>query len=240
MPYFAIGVIMEFIIVRHAQSENNVNQSESLDSSLTKIGQNQIAQTANWFRDNFDLDGYVGLTSPYLRTLQTSEAIHLANPQVSFTVHDGSREYHIDKEEADLAEGRMKIVNRKELFPNFHWPQEHWQEEACLYWNETLDEFVARVGVFVKSLRSSDKYIIVGHAASCRVLHDTITKKDMTYLFKRYKPVGVNRPTSMNYESYKDDGIQNASLTWIVDGECRWFSKVVYEDCDEEIQQMVR
>ena len=69
---------MELIIVRHGESEYNTDISESLDSSLTTEGILQVKKTAEYLK-KIDLSEFEGITSPYLRTLQTAKIIQTKN-----------------------------------------------------------------------------------------------------------------------------------------------------------------
>ena len=225
MPDSHDGVIMELLIIRHGQSEHNISYEGTLDSSLTKKGNEQVHNTACWLRDNFDLSGYKGVSSPYLRTLQTSYILR-SQTDINFEVNELVREYHIKKDEPELLENQgMPIKFRENLFNDFDWSR--WDgkdgkngvpEDLKIYSNETMDDFLGRVEFYTKGLNEDSRYLIVGHGASCRALHDISTNKDLKDIKDRYrKPV----------KEYKDS-IENSSLIWIKDGECKWFSKVVW------------
>lgn len=67
----------ELLMVRHGQSEANVGASTDPDCALTALGLEQARSVAKRLA-RFDLSGFVGLTSPYRRAVQTAEAIALA------------------------------------------------------------------------------------------------------------------------------------------------------------------
>lgn len=198
---------------------HNVGLTDNMDSALTKKGCGQVHGMGKWLKDNFDLTDYIGLTSPYHRTLQTACAVS-KHTGLKFSVHGGSREYHIEK--AALTESGITIPNRKKGFPKIVWPSPEWNADSVFYENEELEQFFERTELFIKSLRPSGKYVIIGHGASCRTLHEILCGKELDELRHRYAgpiPVGTFSCS-----------ISNASLSWVVDGESRWFSKVVHDE----------
>ena len=95
----------------------------------------QAQSLARHLGESFELDGFKGLVSPYLRARRTAEQIARVTG-VAFAIHRGCREWG-----RDCALGG-----------DFH-PE------------ETLDGAIARVAGFVKSLDQRGKYVIVSHAA---------------------------------------------------------------------------
>lgn len=200
---------MEFLIIRHAQSLNNVGLSPDLDSPLSATGCDQIKQTSKWLAENFPLRGFIGLVSPYLRCLQTACGISSAC-NVIFKAHAGVREWHGDKSHIQLQEGGMYLPKReKEFSDKIRWPRPHWNSDTVFFANEEIPELIERIKLFTESLDLNKRYIVVGHGASCQVLSDVLT--------------GVESPKDHFWSCP-----QNASLTWIKDGELKWYSKVVY------------
>ncbi len=66
---------MEFILIRHGQSESNARLTLALDAVLTELGQSQAVATANALLDKLivnDLSRCSVYASPFRRTLQTS------------------------------------------------------------------------------------------------------------------------------------------------------------------------
>lgn len=216
---------MELLIIRHGQSTHNVKHEGTLDSSLTREGNEQVYKTAYWLSENFNLSGFQGISSPYLRTLQTSYILNEIT-NIDFKVDDNVREYHVKKDEPELLEhSGMPISFRKNLFENFDWSG--WDgkdgkfgvpEDAKIYPNEDIEEFLERIKFCLQDLNQDSKYLIVGHGASCRALHEIATNKDLKHIKQRY---------SVPCDNYKDS-IENSSLIWIKDAECKWFSKVVW------------
>ena len=81
----------ELLMVRHGQSEANAGTSTDPDCNLTERGREQARAAARRLAQ-LDLSGFVALTSPYRRTLQTAEEIALATG-IAFTPDEELREW---------------------------------------------------------------------------------------------------------------------------------------------------
>lgn len=72
---------MHILLVRHAQSEWQVNASEDLDSPLTPVGHEQARQLARWLANERGGESICGVpighlcSSPYLRARQTASYV---------------------------------------------------------------------------------------------------------------------------------------------------------------------
>ena len=215
---------MELILIRHGQSEHNTKASHSLDSCLTGFGINQAVKLANFLGET-DLYGFVGMTSPYLRCLQTAKIIQ-DKTNLPFEVNAGVREYHIDKTLSPLPKkGGMTLPCRISEFPLFSYEID---DSSVFYANENLGEFVNRVRLFAEELkrRGSNwtKVLIVSHGAPTRVMHDIAIGEDLEYLKDRY-----NEQELRCEPIEKRGSIQNCSITHVVNGECKVFSGRPYE-----------
>lgn len=213
---------MEALIIRHANSLHNQGLSKGLDSSVSKHpGCTQIQRLGRWLQQNFDLSDFKGLTSPYLRTLQTSCGIS-KHTGLEFKVHGGLREYHIEKNHDDLREGGHSLPKREDEFKDCKivWPKSYWPDDSNFYANETLDEFFERCQLFLDSLNQHGKYVFVSHGSPCRTLHHILCGHDLECVRSRYS----------GEEGHFTCSIKNASLTWIKDGEEVWFSRDVYNE----------
>ena len=211
---------MEILVVRHAQSLHNINATDELNSELTSDGFVQILTLADWLLNEFDLTNYSGLTSPYIRTLQTSLCLNQVCG-LDFSIEPAVREYHSDKTHPQISDGSMFISSEQVKYPEFTWPEEDNLSTGRSYPNEELEELVDRVKSFHDSLLEDDgKYVVVSHGAPCRVLCDVALGNDLNYLFDRYDIKHVKEK--------KSNSIPNASASWIVDGEAQFMSKVVY------------
>lgn len=211
---------MEILIVRHAQSLHNVDATDELNSELTADGFVQILTLADWLLHEFDLTGYKGLTSPYIRTLQTSLCINQVCG-LDFTIEPAVREYHSDKSHPQISNGAMFVSSEQIEFPEFTWPEETNLSCGQSFPNETLEEFTERIKAFYGGLEDG-KYLIVSHGAPCRVLRDVALGNSLQYLIDRY------HIKSKKEKKDKPQSIPNASASWIVDGESKFMSKVVY------------
>ena len=81
----------ELVLVRHGQSEANVGTSCDPDCGLTELGMEQARAAARRLAE-FDLCGFVGLTSPYRRAVWTAEAIAVTTG-LSFSQEPAVREW---------------------------------------------------------------------------------------------------------------------------------------------------
>lgn len=81
----------ELLLVRHGQSEANAGTSTDPDCGLTERGREQARSAARRLA-TLDLDGFVALTSPYRRAVQTAEEVALATG-IIFTVEEALREW---------------------------------------------------------------------------------------------------------------------------------------------------
>ena len=207
---------MELLIIRHAQSMANISLTRDLDSQLTKEGCYQVNKTATWLKEEFEFYDWQGIVSPYFRTLQTANRLRKIC-KVDFRVEDDIREYHHEKVKPLTTDGGLILPNRSEEFPGISWNE--WEEDK-FFANEDLEDFIFRMELFLESLDSKGKYVVVAHGASCRVLHDLATGKSLDDLVERYgEPKKILEGGT---------SIKNASLTWVEDGNPKWFSKVVY------------
>jgi len=67
----------ELLLIRHAQSLANAGYSREADCPLTEAGMHQARRLASRLQ-NFDLSGFIALTSPYRRAAQTAAQITLS------------------------------------------------------------------------------------------------------------------------------------------------------------------
>ena len=81
----------ELLLIRHGQSEANVGKSTHPDCGLSELGLSQARSLAARLR-GFDLNGFVGVVSPYRRAIRTAEEISL-KIGLRFEVDDAVREW---------------------------------------------------------------------------------------------------------------------------------------------------
>lgn len=213
---------MELILIRHAQSVYNTGVTLNLDTELTDLGKEQIESTASFLKDNFDLSQFQAISSPYLRTLQTSDIIHKTT-NLKFKVSGGVREYHIDKTNPELQDGGLRLPNRAKEFSHCNWVSEEWGDLGNFYSNETLEDFITRMELFYKSLRQG-KYLIVSHGAPIKILYEIGIGNNKKDLVDRYSKEPNEMSMRLSEDTYKI--IHNSSITWVSEGECKWYSKV--------------
>jgi len=94
----------ELLLIRHGESEGNAGTSTDPDCSLTDLGRQQARGLAERLA-RLDLSGFVGLTSPYRRAVQTAREITDATG-LAFEEDDAIREW-----------GTTATVNSRE-YPN--------------------------------------------------------------------------------------------------------------------------
>lgn len=85
--------ITELLLIRHGESEANAGTSTDPDCSLTDLGRQQARRLAERLKQ-LDLGGFVGITSPYRRTVQTAHEI-TAVTGIAFTLEDAVREWGV-------------------------------------------------------------------------------------------------------------------------------------------------
>jgi len=197
-----INNIMEILLIRHAQSQHNIGADPSLDSNLTNPGVSQSKRLGKWLHANMELDHFIGLSSPYLRTIRTAHIISKIT-NIPFAIEPNIREFHMNKDQPELVEGGMEILNRNAQYKNIEWPE--WKDKI-FFTNETLKEFFERITLFAKSLEDK-RYVIVTHGAPVRKIHDNLTNQ--------------------KNESITSERIKNCSITWIKDGKTNWFARKV-------------
>lgn len=191
---------MELLIVRHAESKFNAKESNHLDSEITKLGSKQAIDVASFLKRKFDdINEWNGIVSPFLRTLQTAKAINDLT-DLNFTVDWGVSEYG----GGYSCRTEIEIPARKERFPEFFKgiDTNSWQMTT-----EPENIFFDRILKFIQQLKKDKKYVIVSHAMPIYT---------MIYILK-----GV-------YVVPKwDRRILNTTVTWIKNGEMKYFARYV-------------
>lgn len=191
---------MELLFLRHAESQWNAKESDHLDSAITKLGRKQAIEAAAFLKRKFDdIKEWNGIVSPFLRTLQTANIIS-EHTDLSFTADWGASEYGGDYQ----CHTEIEIPARKEKFPEFFKGinANSWQMTR-----ELENVFFDRILKFIQQLKKDEKYVIVSHAMPIYT---------MIYILK-----GI-------YVVPKwDRRILNTSVTWIKNGEMKYFARYV-------------
>jgi broad specificity phosphatase PhoE len=212
------GNLMEILFIRHAESLWNTKVTEDLDSDLSDLGRTSSLATAQWLKQNFDFKGYIGLVSPYLRTLRTARDI-ADQCGVKFEIDCLARENHVGD---GGPKESIAIPFRNKEFPDFDWAEMKYEfaidENQFFFNNRDVAKFVYDCELFLDALRmSDDNFVVVSHAVPIKVMVDIATGMDVVKMVKEY----TEDWTRMCKQ------IKNNSLTWIKDGKAEWMSKVV-------------
>jgi broad specificity phosphatase PhoE len=194
---------MELIIVRHGESEYNTDVSESLDSSLTTKGILQVKKTAEYLK-KIDLSGFEGITSPYLRTLQTAKIIQ-GETDIPFRVDNGPAELTIYYNSSESRE-RIDFLDVPKRDFEFDWPSV-WDGRFAA--EENLEDFLCRVESFLSGLDKDGKYLIVSHGSPVHTMSNLMQ--------------GIREVPEWS------DSIANSSITWLENDNLKYLSKVVYD-----------
>lgn len=150
----------ELILLRHGESQYNAYLTDNLDSELTPKGIEQARATGKFLKEQFgNINNFVGITSPYLRCLQTSQIIR-EETGLEFTVNPGPREIMMKYQSAE-------VKNQQDKFPEFTW--EH--DDDLLFNQESDAQFIARMKVFHESL-SHEKLVIVSHGTPVNTMYE--------------------------------------------------------------------
>ena len=150
----------ELILVRHGESKYNAHLTDYLDSELTPKGIEQARKTGQYLREEFPhIQDFVGITSPYIRCLQTSRILK-EETGLNFIVHEGPREIMVSYQVAE-------VKNHRYLFPEFDWSHEH----DLTFHNENAIQFVARMKAFHDTLKH-ERAIIISHGTPINTLYE--------------------------------------------------------------------
>lgn len=195
----------ELLLIRHGESKYNAMLTDNLDSELTAKGIKQAHATGKFLKETFGEMDFIGITSPYLRCLQTSQII-AEETGLKFKVIPDPREIMVSYEQAI-------VPARQEEFPEFIWnlpcSSSHWKDDKWHFFKESADEFVNRMEKFMMFL-NYEKSIIVSHGTPVGTMYDIRIRKPGSYR--------SHRPDTENY-------VNNASVTYVRDGEGIWYGK---------------
>lgn len=157
----------ETIIIRHAETFYNRNESTDLDSNLTPRGIKQAEGVAAYLAESKDGQGFTGFVSPFLRTLETALAIHKATG-IPFKVYPSICEYGANWSRVPY---RISVPSRQESYPMFDWSL---FSESKLFTSETFEQFLDRIKA-VAAVKRPEKSLFVSHGAVVYTLTDLFT-----------------------------------------------------------------
>lgn len=224
---------MELLIIRHAESRRNMGVTYNLDSNITDTGMSNICRTAIWLYENFKFEDYKGLVSPYYRTLQTASALSEVL-EIEFCVDDRLGEYRFHNPET------VNIPNRSLLFQNIIWTNDWLDKDEKKFNAESIDSFIDRSLELLLDLKKSghDKYMLVTHGAPSVMLSKLAignTREEIKKECEKTKQILASRKVKDFLEEMEKQsnafisGMKNCGMTWIVNEDPIWFSKVVYK-----------
>lgn len=197
----------ELIIIRHGRSINNLRQSDDPDCGITEYGKRQALNVGKFLAKHVDTRGFEFFTSPFLRCLQTAEAIQ---SEVTFDnpgyVLSGLREYvnHYNKE--------VLVKNRRSETYNLHWAD--MPREDVVYHEEFNETFLDRMVSLFEVLPS--KSIVVTHGLPALMLLE------------------IAKNPAVNSVPIWDHSIDNCSITRIVKGRVVWHGRNLFHEVDHD------
>lgn len=154
----------EYVMIRHGESEYNAHLTDNLDSPLTKFGEQQIRKTAHFLAENLsNLTSFVGITSPYLRCLQSARIIREVTG-VEFEVDAGVREVMIQYDECS-------VPCRKDEFLEFQWPSDC----GWTFFREQPEQFIQRIQEHARRVRTKNKALIVSHGTPVNTFFECLS-----------------------------------------------------------------
>jgi broad specificity phosphatase PhoE len=150
----------ELILIRHGESQYNACLTDHLDSELTHKGIEQARITGKFLKEQFGhIHNFVGITSPYIRCLQTSRILR-EETGLEFTVNPGPREIMMKYQAAE-------VKNRRDKFPEFVW-----NHDDDLFFSQESDiQFINRIKDFHDSL-NHEKLVVVSHGTPVNTIYE--------------------------------------------------------------------
>lgn len=157
----------ELILIRHGESKYNAMLTDNLDSELTEKGIAQARATGKFLKDHFGhIQNFIGITSPYLRCLQTSRIIK-EETGLDFFVDQRPREIMIHYDEVFIP-----VSLRQEHFPEFVW-----SNIPGAFYKETGEQFLARMKQYVSDF-THEKALVVSHGTPVGSLFELTLGRD--------------------------------------------------------------
>jgi broad specificity phosphatase PhoE len=163
---------LNLYVIRHGESEHNIDRTvmaHTHDSqhSLTDLGFHQVRKTAEFMKSILN-EKTVVYSSPYLRTIQTAQAVHsLLTEQVPFFENPLIREWEL----GNLYDFSNRSPEKKKEFKaagQFYFRYENGESLADVYLRATM--FIHTVIERVKRQQRYENVVIVTHAAFIQML----------------------------------------------------------------------
>lgn len=181
---------MNIYLIRHGEAEHNVDKTvmaHTHDSqhSLTELGHKQAQITAEFFK-TIVTPKTVLYSSPYLRTMQTAQAIHSSLPAgIPFYENPLIREWEL----GNLYDFEDRTAEKKKEFKaagQFYFRFQNGESLADVYLRATM--FMNTVVERAKQQQRYDNVVIVTHAAFIHMLLTFLMNWPIEDL-KNFKPV---------------------------------------------------
>jgi broad specificity phosphatase PhoE len=181
---------LNIYLIRHGEAEHNVDKTvmaHTHDSqhSLTEIGHKQAQVTAEFFK-TIVTPKTVLYSSPYLRTMQTAQAIHSSLPAgIPFYENPLIREWEL----GNLYDFTDRTPEKKKEFKaagQFYFRFQNGESLADVYLRATM--FMNTVVERAKQQQRYDNVVIVTHAAFIHMLLTFLMNWPIEDL-KNFKPV---------------------------------------------------
>jgi broad specificity phosphatase PhoE len=181
---------LNIYLVRHGEAEHNVDKTvmaHTHDSqhSLTELGRKQAQVTAEFCKTILTPKTVI-YSSPYLRTMQTAQAIHSALPEgIPFYENPLIREWEL----GNLYDFNDRTPEKKKEFKaagQFYFRFQNGESLADVYLRATM--FMNTVVERVKQQQRYENVVIVTHAAFIHMLLTFLMNWPIEDL-KNFKPV---------------------------------------------------
>lgn len=195
----------KYYIIRHGQSQHNCGKTDSLDSPLTENGVVQ-ARTVGKFlaRTVEDINEFVIYTSPLLRCLMTTEQIVEGSKGVLSNSRVKVRPLIHESLPPDSR--LVHIPVRSDQFPNFDWSL---MSQTFTIGPDDGRKLINRSDRAIQE--SYEKSILVSHGSTCMALAICASQQE-----KKMRDW--------------DHSISNASITFVENGDIRWWGRVLKFD----------
>lgn len=178
--------MIKLYIVRHGQTDYNLKQIvQNKYSTLNETGINQ----ANKVKEKLKTIEYdLIISSPYIRTKQTSEIININNKQIIFD------DRLIERNMGELEENHMNYdTYNSKLYWDYNLNLSDRGIESIKSIFERTEDFIN----YIKENYKNKTLVIVSHQATIRALHHVINNTDRNSDLYKFK---VDNASVLEYE----------------------------------------